>query len=205
MDEPRKPKRGRPRRLDADKTLDVAMRAYWRDDPADVSINAICKLADVSKPGLYREFGGEDGLMRAVLDRYAEQVLSEIGEILARGAPLTDSLQDLAHFAGVDPKMETGCVFYKMRAGKHRLGPRTLEAVTAIDAAAVDAFSEFLDARRAAGDWTGSHPAPVVARYLVEQIGLALMQRASGEDPKQVQDTLALGFSVVAGTGPSVL
>jgi AcrR family transcriptional regulator len=34
-------------------------------------------MAGISKPSLYREFGSEDGLTRAVLDRYAERVLSE--------------------------------------------------------------------------------------------------------------------------------
>lgn len=199
MNETPKQKRGRPRTLDADRTLDVAMRAYWKDDPADVSINAICTLAGVSKPGLYREFGGEDGLMRAVLDRYADEVLSDIFEILSKGAPLAETLAALAHFASDDPRMETGCVFYKMRAGKHRLGPKTLERVEAIDAAAVGAFTAYLESRRAAEDWNGARPAAAVARYLVEQIGLALTQRAAGEDPAQVRDTLALALSAVRG------
>ena len=51
--------RGRPRTTDAAHVLDVAMTAYWHDDPADVSINAICRLAGVSKPSLYREVGSQ--------------------------------------------------------------------------------------------------------------------------------------------------
>ncbi|MEM1265929.1 MAG: TetR/AcrR family transcriptional regulator [Pseudomonadota bacterium] len=173
------------------------MTAYWAGDPADVSINAICALAAVSKPALYREFGGEDGLMRAVLDRYADQVLSEIFDILSRGLTLDGTLAALIQFASVDAKMDAGCVFFKMRAGKHRLGPMTRDRVDSIDAAAVAAFEAYLTASRAAGEWTGDQPAPVVARYLVEQLGLALTQRAAGEDPAQVQITLALALSVV--------
>ncbi len=197
MSDSEKPKRGRPRTLDVDATLDAAMRAYWQDDLADVSINAICGLAGVSKPALYREFGSEDGLMRAVLDRYAAQVLSEIFAILSRDGTLADTLAALIHFASEDATMETGCVFFKMRAGKHRLGPRTRDGVEAIDSGAVSAFTGFLEARRAAGDWTGDQPAPVVARYMVEQIGLALAQRAAGEDTAQVRATLELAFSVI--------
>ncbi|MEM9757417.1 MAG: TetR/AcrR family transcriptional regulator, partial [Pseudomonadota bacterium] len=74
MNDGEKPQRGRPKTLDVDKTLDIAMGAYWRSDPADVSLNTICQMAGVSKPALYRQFGNEDGLMRAVLDRYAAQV-----------------------------------------------------------------------------------------------------------------------------------
>ena len=195
-----KPKRGRPQKLDADKPLDVAMRAYWDDDPADVSINAICSMAEVSKPALYRVFGGEDGLNRAVLDRYAEQVLVDIFDILARGAPLEETLEALVHFASEDPKMATGCVFYKMRAGKHRLGPMTRGRVEEIYSGAVEAFTTYLEARRAVGDWRDDVAPRTAARYVVEQIGLALTQRAAGEPPTQVRDTLKLAVSAIQAT-----
>ena len=46
----------------------------------------------VSKPSLYREFGSEDGLTCAVLDRYAEQVLSDMFLILHGGKGLHETL-----------------------------------------------------------------------------------------------------------------
>ena len=173
------------------------MSAYWRDDPADVSLNAICGLAGVSKPALYREFGGEDGLMRAVLDRYAAKVLSDIFGIISHDTPLDDALGALKHFASADPRMETGCVFFKMRAGRHRLGPKTRELVDAIDAGAVTAFAGYLEARRKASDWQGDLNVSTAARYILEQIGLALTRRASGDDPAQISDMLALAFSAI--------
>ncbi|MEL7097294.1 MAG: TetR/AcrR family transcriptional regulator [Pseudomonadota bacterium] len=197
MNDTPKPKRGRPPTLDAEKTLDVAMRAYWASDPADVSINSICTLAGVSKPALYRVFGNEDGLMRAVLDRYAETVLSDIFDILSRGGPFADTLAALVTFGAVDAKMETGCVFFKMRAGKHRLGPETRARVGEVDKAAVAAFAGYLAACRAAGTWTGAMPDAVAARYLVEQIGLALSQRAAGEDAEEVKATMELALSAL--------
>jgi len=198
MDEPKKAKRGRPSTLDADGVLETAIEAYRKSDPADVSINAICALAKVSKPALYREFGNEDGLMAAVLDRYAEQVLSEIFGILAKDMPVPQTFDALTRFASDDPRMETGCVFYKMRAGKHRLGPITRARVEAIDTGAVAAFEAYLQAHRANGDWTNGVPVPTAARYLVEQMGLALTQRAAGEDPAQVRDTLKLALAAIA-------
>ncbi|MGX9355878.1 TetR/AcrR family transcriptional regulator [Roseobacteraceae bacterium S113] len=71
--------------MNAKKLLDVAITAYWRTDPVDVSVDGIRQMAGVSKPSLYREFDGEDGLSRAVLDSYAEKVLSEIFAILQTG------------------------------------------------------------------------------------------------------------------------
>lgn len=194
-DEP-KPVRGRPRKMDAAKVRDVAMTAYWQGDPADVSVNAICQMADISKPSLYREFGSEDGLMRAVLDSYAERVLSAVFAILHSGAGLHDTLTALTDFASADPRMETGCLFYKMRAGKHRLGPETRARVEEIDAAAQAAYAAFLQAARDAGDWPDGLSVEAGAKYLGEQIALAITQRASGEDPARIREMLTLALSV---------
>ena len=191
-----KPPRGRPRTMSADKVLDVAMTAYWQSDPADVSVNAICQMAGVSKPSLYREFGSEDGLTRAALDRYAERVLSDIFAILQGGNGLRATLDALVDFAAANPRMETGCLFYKMRAGKHRLGPQTRARVEEIDAAAQGAYATFLQSRYDAGDWPGGLSVEAGATYLGEQVALAITQRASGEDPARIREMLELALSV---------
>ncbi len=173
------------------------MAAYWQADPADVSVNAICKRMGVSKPALYRVFGNEDGLMRAVLARYADRVLSEIFTLLDPALPLTEACAGLIRFASEAPTMETGCVFFKMRAGKHRLGPLTRDQVEAIEGAAVAAFTAYLDARRAAGDGMPAGSSAGLARYMIAQLGLALTQRAAGEDSAQIREMLALALSVL--------
>jgi len=191
-----KPARGRPRTMNADDLRDTAMTAYWQGDPADVSVNAICKLAGISKPSLYRAFGSEDGLTRAALDAYAERVLSDIFAILHGGKGLRGTLDALIDFAAADPRMDTGCLFYKMRAGKHRLGPQTRARVEEIDAAAQAAYAAFLQAARDAGDWPGALTAEAGAKYLGEQVALAITQRAAGEDPARIREMLALALSV---------
>jgi AcrR family transcriptional regulator len=184
--------------MNADKVLDVAMTAYWRSDPADVSVNAICQMAGISKPSLYREFGSEDGLSRAVLDRYADQVLSEMFVILKGGQGLHATLGAMIDFASDDPRMETGCLFYKMRAGKHRLGPETRARVEEIDAAAQTASAGFLQSARDAGDWPDGLSVEAGAKYLGEQVALAITQRASGEDPARIREMMTLALSVFA-------
>lgn len=191
-----RPTRGRPKTMNADAVLDVAVDAYWHGDPADVSVNRICQLAGISKPSLYREFKSEDGLTRAALDRYAERVLSHVFAILESGKGLRNTLDALTDFASADPRMESGCLFYKMRAGKHRLGPETRARVEELDRTAQAAYAAFLKARREAGDWPGSLPVEAGARYLSEQIALAVTQRASGEDPAHIREMLTLALSI---------
>jgi len=182
--------------MNAEKVLDVAMTAYWRGDPADVSVNAVCQMAGISKPSLYRAFGSEDGLTCATLDSYSKRVLSDVFAILQAGQGLRATLDALADFACADPRMETGCLFYKMRAGKHRLGPETRARVEEIDAAAQAAYAAFLQACRDAGDWPGGLSVDAGAKYLGEQIALAITQRASGEDPTRIRQMLDLSLSV---------
>jgi AcrR family transcriptional regulator len=196
IDDNPKPVRGRPRTMNNDRVLDVAMNAYWRGDPADVSVNAICQMAGVSKPSLYREFGSEDGLTRAVLDSYAERVLSEMFVILHGDQGLRATLGTLIDFASDDPRMETGCLFYKMRAGKHRLGPETRARVEEINAAAQAAYAAFLQSARDAGEWPEGLSVEAGAKYLGEQIALGITQRASGEDPARIREMLTLALSV---------
>jgi TetR/AcrR family transcriptional regulator, copper-responsive repressor len=193
--EPRR-SRGRPRTTDPEHVLDVAMAAYWHRDPADVSVNEICRLAGVSKPSLYREFGSEDGLTRATLERYARQVLADVLAIIEPGLGLRATLDALIDFACDDPRMETGCLFYKMRSGRHRLGPETRALIEELDANARAAYATFLQACRDAGEWSGGPGVEAAARYLSEQIVLAITQRASGEDRHQIRESLTLALSV---------
>jgi AcrR family transcriptional regulator len=182
--------------MNSEEVLDIAMTAYWQSDPADVSVNTICQMAGISKPSLYREFGNEDGLSRAALDRYAEQVLSEIFVILQGGMGLRETLDGLIDFACNDPRMETGCLYYKMRAGKHRLGPETRARVEEINATAQAAYVAFLKSRRDAGEWPKGLSIEAGATYLGEQIALAITQRASGEDQARIREMMALALSV---------
>lgn len=197
MTDTEKPARGRPRTMSEDKVLDVAVSAYQQTDPADVSVNAICQIAGVSKPSLYRAFGNEDGLTLAALDRYAERVLGDLFAILRRNEPLDTTLSALIDFAVDDPRLETGCLFYKMRAGKHRLGPKTRARVDEIDAAAIQGFEAYLTGQQDASGWQSDQPIDVVARYLREQIGLALTQRATTQDVTGIRASLTLALSVL--------
>jgi len=109
---------------------------------------------------------------------------------------LRETLDRLIDFACSNPRMETGCLFYKMRAGKHLLGPKTRARVEEIDAQAQAAYVAFLQAASDAGDWPDAVSIEVSAKYCGEQIGLAITQRASGEDPARVREMLTLALSV---------
>jgi len=188
--------RGRPKTIRAEKVLEVAIEAYWQNDLADVSVNSICRAAQASKPSVYREFGNEDGLTRAALESYAEQLLSDVSKILQSGQGMNETLDALIDFIITDARLEIGCLFHKMRAGKNRLGPKTRELVEELNRAAQGNFQTFFQDRRSTGDWYGAVSIDVAAKYLGEQIALALGQRASGENATTIREILSLALSV---------
>jgi len=83
-----------------------------------------------------------------------------------------------------------------MRAGKHRLGPQTRARVDKIAAAGQAAHVAFLQVPRDAGNWSGPLPVGAGAKYLSEQIALAITRRASGEDPVRIREVLKLALPV---------
>ena len=181
--------------MDIARVRDCAMSANWQSDPADVSVSAICQLAGLSKPSLYGAFASEHGLTRAVLDSHAERVPSAVFDILHGGQGLQATLAALIDFPNDDPRMGTGCLFYKMRADRHRLGPRTRARVEEIDAAAQAAYA-FLQSCRDAVEWPGGLAVEAGATSHGEQIARAITHRASGEDPARIREMLTLALSV---------
>lgn len=190
---PKKSRRGRPKTLKKADVTDVAMHAYWENGPAEVSLNAICQQAGVSKPSVYREFGNDDGLTHAALSSYADKVLGKMLTITQSEDSFARKLNQLVHLSAEDVLHEHGCLFVKMRTAKAQMGPKTQELIGAIESMSLDAFSKVLSEARAAGSGSGGISVELGARYLQAQIGLALDQRARGEDPKE---TLALALSV---------
>lgn len=88
-------------KFDRNHVLEIAQQSYWKLGINQVSINELCKLANVSKPSIYREFGGEDGLMCAVLEHYESTVLSPMLDLLSKEAPFNEVLRILPSIAQV--------------------------------------------------------------------------------------------------------
>lgn len=74
--------RGRPRAVQPEKALDVAMRAFWTDGYDAVSIDCLCRETGMTRTSLYQDYGGKEGLFLAVIAHY----------VRTRLAPLTDAL-----------------------------------------------------------------------------------------------------------------
>lgn len=82
------PARRRPGRRSSqerrDRFLDAAVEAIRREGPT-VSMEAIARQAGVTKPIVYRLFGDREGLLAALGERMAEEVMAEVTTALEQG------------------------------------------------------------------------------------------------------------------------
>jgi AcrR family transcriptional regulator len=194
-----KPSPGRPKTLDRARALDTAIRSYWTDGVDGVSMNEICRRAEVSKPGLYREFGNEDGLMKAALIQYFDSAYAPIHQILAADAPFRKTLDTFITFASadrVDQGIPNGCLFVQMYNARARTGVATRDQLDCLQKQVLSAYEGWLERSKAKGEFSKLIPTQFAAVYIDAQFCSAMSQQARGEKAETIRDVLKLAFSV---------
>ena len=87
--------------------LDAALRVIDRDGYRGVSIDAVAREADVTRPVVYRIFEDLDSLLYALLDRQEERILVQLAAVVAGDEvgqePLIDGLRRLIEAVRADP------------------------------------------------------------------------------------------------------
>lgn len=192
---------GRPKTFDRDRVIDIAMETYWSEGVNGVSLNELCRRASVSKPGLYREFGGEDGLMDAALERYAEAVLSPNFQQLSQDRPFRDVLTDMVNLlTDTDRAGPAGCLLAKMQHTPSRLGPTVRARVEALRAAARRGYADWVEHAKARGEISSSVSTDVAAAFIDIQCTTLLVQMALGEDADLLRAQAKLAFAGLTHT-----
>lgn len=192
---PQKKTCGRPKTLDRQHTIKLAMESYWRDGLNALSVNEICRRTKISKPGLYREFGGEDGLMEAVLDHYRELVVGPLLSMISADRPFAEVLNELVFWMTQDHGTPAGCLFVKMRSSPSRLGPATSARVEAVRDEMRVAYKAWYQRALDRNEVNAKIPPDFAAYYLDTQLTTVLVQVAAGEPPGIVRAQAQLAFA----------
>ena len=137
---------GRPRILDRENLINIAYQEYWTHGINNVTLTSIAKLANVSRPGIYKEFEDEDGLKSEVLKKYTyilkEHILSQyknsknIRTLICHLHSYIGFPQDTKIFKEVKtapifnaPKNPNGCLYEKAKIVKHLLNKKTINEI----------------------------------------------------------------------------
>ncbi len=187
--------RGRPKTLDRQRTIELAMERYWREGLEACSVNKICRNTQISKPGLYREFGGEDGLMEAVLSHYRELVVVPLLSMLNSERPFAEVLRELIDWMTEEHDTPSGCLFVKMRSAPTRLGSATSKRVEMLRGEMRAAYKAWYQ-RGMEHHEVKEGIDPDLAAYFIEtQFVTVLNLMAAGELPEQVRAQGILAFA----------
>lgn len=122
--------RGRPRKASKSQIVKNAMALYWHDGLSTRSLNELCRQLDLSKPGLYREFGGEDGLIAECLSLYGLTVRDAFGEIINDGKAFQVQLDNfIDKIFALHNQFPQGCLLVQATREQRDLGQASLKAM----------------------------------------------------------------------------
>ncbi|EDM81834.1 transcriptional regulator, TetR family protein [Plesiocystis pacifica SIR-1] len=173
--------------MERQQVIAQATANYWREGLHALSLNELCRRVGTSKPALYREFGGEDGLMLAALEHYRGLAVVPLLAIIASDEPFAVVLERAVAVMTSDHGTPPGCLFTKMRLSKGRLGPQTLGRLEGIEAERIAAFEAWYRRALERGEADASVAPELAAAYLDKQFTMALVSMALGESVEQIR------------------
>ena len=200
MNEKPTPTRGRPKTLDRDQVLQAALMEYWSKGPRDVSISDICGLTGTSKPGVYREFGSDDGLKASVLETYHRLAILPLIDILEKDQSTIDAIDALISFMTQDRTnlgVPQGCLFVMMRAEAQQLGPSTCAKLHEVRRQLLDAYEAWITCSKSRGDFADI-PTDVAALFMDAQHGGAMRMQREGVPNDTVVSVLGTALHILA-------
>lgn len=194
--------RGRPKTLDRDHIINTAMMSYWADGPTTISLNEVCKRAGVSKPGIYREFGSEDGLKHAVLSAYSALLIAQFQPVLETTentfAQTLETLISIVLQDRSEAGLPAGCLHVAMCNSSVEPGLKTTETVNRTRKYLLAQYEELIERAKANGEFKTDIPTRVAALYINEQVSNAMLQQKRGEADEDIKAILTLALSVLA-------
>jgi len=173
--------------MDPENTLHVALEAYWTEGIHKMSLNEVCRRAKVSKPGLYREFGGEDGLMATVLTRYAELVLPTWWSLLASDMKAERVLADLVDACIGREGYPSGCLVAEMTLAASALGPQTTAILSTLCGEIESRLERWVQSAQEAHEIGQSVPPDTAARHIASQMVLVAIQARRGREAEHLR------------------
>lgn len=170
------------------------MRTWWVDGP-QVSVNEIARRAGVSKAGLYREFGDEDGLVAAALDRYRTEVLLPRFDAMASDDPFPVVLDRLIVLATGGADLPDGCLLANLRAAPDRLGSSSAQRVAEVGDEQRSHLTAFFARAASRAEANRDIDAVEAGAFLDAQLTFVLLRMAWGDPPDVVRQHARLALS----------
>ena len=170
--------------------------AYWSRGTKSVSISDICLATGASKPGVYREFGNDDGLKASALETYYILAVQPLIDIFEKEQSMCEAIDASVDYMTQDRTelgIPQGCLLVNMRAQSQQLGPLTRETLNAFRRSLLSAFAAWAERSKARGECTNI-PNDIAALYIDAQHGGAMRMQREGVPNETVANVLRMAL-----------
>ena len=205
---------GRPKILDRENLINIAYQEYWTHGINNVTLTSIAKLANVSRPGIYKEFEDEDGLKSEVLKKYTyalkEHVLSQyknskdIRTLIYHLHSYIGFPQDTKIFKEVKitpifnaPKNPNGCLYEKAKIVKHLLNKKTIKEVNNFENYRKIVFTNYINRMQKYGEINKSLKPEDVYEYLAATLLMLQSLKNNGMIKEKIKFILNKALSAI--------
>lgn len=189
--------RGRPPTFNKEATISRAMECYWNEGLGGLSINELCRRINISKPAIYREFGGQDGLLSSVIEHYIDQVLIPLMQNLEDEHSLHQQLLGLIESITAPSDQPTGCLLVNMWLNSHHLGPQSTATLHNVRTRIEEWYLNLVLKAKAQGTIRSDIDYHLAAKFINTQLTTVLIQMNAGEKPEQIRAEAKLAVSVL--------
>ena len=204
---------GRPKLLDRDHLISIALQEYWSYGIDNVSMTSIASLAKVSRPGIYKEFNDEDGLKYEVLKSYTnilrEHVIPQYNtskdiKTLYYHFYSTIGIKDCEkYFKGISklqslltiPKEVKGCFFEGTKLKKHKLNSRTKRELNNFEKYRKNILLKYIKVMQETKQISSSMHVEEIYEFIIAQLNLAQSLTLNGMDKKRIKLIIDKAFT----------
>ncbi|HCV87312.1 MAG TPA: hypothetical protein DGB85_12120 [Deltaproteobacteria bacterium] len=193
-----KPLRGRPKKVDHQNVVEIAMHLYWAKGVQNVSLNEICRQANIAKTSFYREFDSEDKLIGLAIKMYfdwfncllARLNLEDKSSVEVFGMLMNILLDDR------NEDIPPGCMLVKMRDVQgDKLGPKALAQLHFCRQQQMKMIEHFVICGQQRGDFTKEINTPTAVAYIDNQLSNAHALKARGEPSDRIKEFTKIALS----------
>tara|TARA_B110000003_G_scaffold233910_1_gene237402 strand:+ start:38 stop:673 length:636 start_codon:yes stop_codon:yes gene_type:complete len=197
---------GRPKTLDREKIIEIAYNEYWENGIFNVSLSKIASLASVSRPGIYKEFGDEDGLKTEVLKKYIEvsanpvhknydnykqfpdQLFNHFDAILNDGNKYLTN--DASYLMIKRPRKAIGCLMERTRLNINLLGPKAKKLLNSYTKYRKECFIKYIKNAQISGIFKKNLDVSITADYILAQFSMVQNYRLNGVSKNKIEKVL---------------
>jgi len=205
---------GRPKILDRENLINIAYQEYWTHGITNVTLTSIAKLANVSRPGIYKEFEDEDGLKSEVLKKYTyalkEHVLAQyknskdIRTLIYHLHSYIGFPQDRKIFKEIKntpifnaPKNPNGCLYEKAKIVKHLLNKKTIKEINNFENHRKIVFTNYINRMQKYGEMNKSLKPEDVYEYLAATLLMLQSLKNNGMIKEKIKIIINKALSAI--------